>query len=284
MTDTNATVNALISACSEMFGTSTVTNKQLKEAATQAGVSFWPILKNKEQYLIKRGVYDLTLTQSKSKPSAFSKPMAASPAAPTAAVAPQRVNLSIETNSFTENLIPEKDELFVPFGNFSMLKKIIQSDMFYPVFVTGMSGNGKTFGIEQACAQTKREVIRVNFTVETDEDDLIGGFRLIEKKIVGRVFESLGVKDTQFVSKLVDWADIVRKTFLDGGVDEIISTRRLVHVAKAYSIFGDKMQAIDLCINRFDEETKLSFRDLYTKLDADVVEENNSENGDESSF
>jgi MoxR-like ATPase len=239
-----------------------------------------------------------------------------------------------------------------------------------------MSGNGKTFGIEQACAQTGREVIRVNFTVETDEDDLIGGFRLvngetkffkgpvikamekgavllldeidlgnpskimalqsilegggyfikktgeyvtpakgftaiatantkgkgsddgrfigtnilneaflerfpvtveqeypspaIEKKILGRVFESLDIKDSDFVEKLVDWADIIRKTFYDGGVDEIISTRRLVHVAKAFSIFDDRMKAINLCINRFDEDTKLSFADLYTKVDAGV--------------
>ena len=70
---------------------------------------------------------------------------------------------------------------------------------------------------------------------------------------------------------MVDWADIIRKTFYDGGVDEIVSTRRLVHIAKAYSIFNDKLEAIELCINRFDEDTKTSFRDLYTKVDADVI-------------
>ena len=285
----------------------------------------------------------------------------------------------MDHNGFTENLIPAVDPLFVAFGNFTKIKKIISSRMFYPVYVTGLSGNGKTFGIEQACAQAKREVIRINFTVETDEDDLIGGFRLvdgdtkffkgpiinamekgavalldeldlanpakvmclqsilegkgyfikktgefikpkagftvvatantkgkgsddgrfigtnvmneaflerfpitveqeypspsIEKNILGKVFTDLNIVDDGFVGKLVDWADIIRKTFVDGGVDEIISTRRLVHIAKAFSIFDDKMTAIDMCINRFDEDTKLSFKDLYTKIDIEVSSE-----------
>jgi MoxR-like ATPase len=285
-------------------------------------------------------------------------------------------SLSVETTGFSENLIPDKDGLFVPFGNFKTVKQVIQSKMFYPVFVTGLSGNGKTFSVEQACAQTKREVIRVNFTVETDEDDLIGGFRLvngetkffkgpvikamergavllldeidlgnpakimclqsilegkgyfikktgeyikptsgftvvatantkgkgsddgrfigtnilneaflerfpvtfeqdypsvaIEIKILESVFDDLGVKDKEFVKKLVDWADIIRKTFYDGGVDEIISTRRLVHIAKAFSIFGDRMTAIEMCTNRFDDDTKQSFMELYSKIDSDV--------------
>jgi hypothetical protein len=286
-------------------------------------------------------------------------------------------SMNVETTGFTENLIPEKDPLFVAFGNYSTLKNIIASKMFYPVYITGLSGNGKTMSVEQACAQLKREMIRVNFTLETDEDDLIGGFRLVngetkffkgpvvkamergaillldeidlgsnkimclqsiiegkgyfikktgefikpapgfnifttantkgkgstdgrfigtnvlneaflerfpitceqeypstivEKKIVLRVFESLNVNDEEFVSRLVDWADIIRQTFFDGGIDEIISTRRLVHIAKAYSIFKDRMVAIDMCINRFDEDTKRSFRDLYTKIDSSVSE------------
>jgi MoxR-like ATPase len=283
--------------------------------------------------------------------------------------------MNVETTGFTENLIPEKDPLFVPFGSFSTVKQILASKIFYPIYITGLSGNGKTFSVEQACAAIKREVIRVNFTLETDEDDLIGGFRLvngetkffkgpvikamergavllldeidlgsnkimclqsiiegkgyfikktgefikpvagfniiatantkgkgssdgrfigtnilneaflerfpitceqeypstaIEKKIVERVFESLNVTDEEFVTKLVDWADIIRQTFYDGGVDEVISTRRLVHIAKAYSIFKDRLTAIDMCINRFDEDTKQSFRDLYTKIDSSV--------------
>jgi hypothetical protein len=291
--------------------------------------------------------------------------------------APKTATLNAEFDGFKENLIPENDPLFVPFGNYKTVERIIKSGMFYPVYVTGLSGNGKTFSVEQACAKTQREVIRVNFTLETDEDDLIGGFRLvngetkffkgpvinamergavllldeidlanpakimclqsilegkgyfikktgefikpangftvvatgntkgkgsedgrfigtnvmneaflerfpitceqdyptpaIEKKILGKVFDDLGVTDTEYCEKLVDWADIIRKTFYDGGVDEVISTRRLVHIAKAYSIFEDRMTAIDMCINRFDEDTKTSFRELYEKIDAEVV-------------
>ena len=297
-------------------------------------------------------------------------------------------NLSVETNAFSENLVPEKDELFVPFGNFKVVRDIIKSRMFYPIFITGLSGNGKTYMVEQACAATKREVIRVNFTVETDEDDLIGGFRLIdgetkffkgpvikamekgavllcdeidlanpakvmclqsilegkgyfikktgefitpasgftviatantkgkgsddgrfigtnilneaflerypitceqeypsisiERRILSKVAESVDVNDDEYVEKLTDWADIIRKTFADGGVDEIISTRRLVHIIKAYAIFNDRMTAIEMCTNRFDEETKLAFRDLYTKLDAGVISAEETETNEET--
>ena len=272
------------------------------------------------------------------------------------------------------SLVPEKDDTFVRFGPFTDLKKIIQSKLFYPTFITGLSGNGKTFGVEQACAQLGRELIRVNITIETDEDDLIGGFRLvngetvwhngpviealergaillldeidlasnkilclqsvlegngiflkkigryvrpargfnvfatantkgkgsddgrfvgtnvlneaflerfpvtfeqdypapsIESKILGGVAAKLGVTDTEFCKRLVDWGDIIRKTFYDGGVEEIISTRRLVHIVRAYSIFNDKAKAISVCVNRFDDETKQAFLELYDKVDAD---------------
>jgi hypothetical protein len=273
-----------------------------------------------------------------------------------------------------QNLIPDKDDTFVKFGNFGDIKKIIQSRLFYPTFVTGLSGNGKTFGIEQACAQLKREMIRVNITIETDEDDLIGGFRLVngetawhngpvvealergaillldeidlasnkilclqsilegkgvflkkigrfvkpaagfnviatantkgkgsddgrfigtnvlneaflerfpvtfeqsypapatEQKILEGIALDLGVEDRDFCKRLVDWADIIRKTFYDGGIEEIISTRRLVHIIRAYSIFQDKAKAIQVCVNRFDDETKQAFLELYDKVDAD---------------
>jgi hypothetical protein len=273
-----------------------------------------------------------------------------------------------------QSLIPEKDETFVKFGPFADLKKIIQSRIFYPTFITGLSGNGKTFSVEQSCAQLKRELIRVNITIETDEDDLIGGFRLVdgatvwhdgpviqalnrgavllldeidlasnkilclqsilegngvflkkigkfvrpaagfnviatantkgkgsddgrfigtnvlneaflerfpvtfeqdypapsaEQKILLNVANSVGVTDADFCKRLVDWADIIRKTFYDGGVEEIISTRRLVHIIRAYSIFGKKEKAIEVCVNRFDDETKQSFIELYDKVDAD---------------
>jgi MoxR-like ATPase len=268
-----------------------------------------------------------------------------------------------------QNLIPEKDDTFVQFGNFGDLKKIIKSRLFYPTFITGLSGNGKTFSVEQACAQLGRELIRVNITIETDEDDLIGGFRLVNGETVwhnGPVIEALQrgavllldeidlasnkilclqsvlegkglflkkigkyiapaegfqifatantkgkgsddgrfigtnvlneaflerfpvtfeqayptpsteakilsklCDDDQFVTKLVDWADIIRKTFYDGGIEEIISTRRLVHIVNAYNIFEDKAKAIQVCVNRFDDETKQAFLELYDKVDAD---------------
>ena len=268
------------------------------------------------------------------------------------------------------HLIPEKNENFVPFGNFNTIKKIIKSGVFYPSFITGLSGNGKTFGVEQVCAQLNRELVRVNITIETDEDDLIGGFRLVNGDTVwhnGPVIEALergavllldeidlasnkilclqsilegkGVflkkigryvkpaagfnvvatantkgkgsedgrfigtnvlneaflerfaitfeqeypnsktetnilnklcSDKEFCARLSDWADIIRKTFYDGGIDEVISTRRLVHIVQAYSIFQDKVKAIELCLNRFDDETKQAFLDLYDKVDNDV--------------
>ena len=271
--------------------------------------------------------------------------------------------------AIAQNLIPEKDDTFVKFGNFGDLKKIIESRLFYPTFITGLSGNGKTLSVEQACSQLKRELIRVNITIETDEDDLIGGFRLVNGETVwhnGPVIEALergaillldeidlasnkilclqsilegnGVflkkigrfirpsagfnviatantkgkgsddgrfigtnvlneaflerfpvtfeqeyptvaietkilnkvcDDTEFCKRLCDWADIIRKTFYDGGIEEIISTRRLVHIVKAYNIFGDKAKAIQVCVNRFDDETKQAFLELYDKVDAD---------------
>ena len=275
-----------------------------------------------------------------------------------------------------QSLVPSKDANYVPFGNYADVKKIIQSKIFYPAFITGMSGNGKTFGVEQACAALGRELIRVNITVETDEDDLIGGFRLVngetvwhngpviealergaillldeidlasnkilclqsvlegngvflkkigrfvrptagfnvfatantkgkgsddgrfigtnvlneaflerfpvtfeqdypspktELKILENAMTEVGVKgESEFCKRLVDWADIIRKTFFDGGVEEIISTRRLVHIVRAYGIFKNKAKAIEVCVNRFDDETKQAFMELYDKVDADV--------------
>ena len=278
-------------------------------------------------------------------------------------------------------LIPKKDPLFVAHGHFSDLTKVIQSRKFYPVFETGESGTGKTYMTEQACAKLKREFIRVNITVETDEDDLLGHYALIdgntvwqdgpvvkamergaillldeidlasskimclqpvlegkgvflkkvnrfvtpsigfnvlatantkgkgsedgrfigtnilneaflerfpitveqeypsisvEKKILDKIFKSLDIESGDFSEKLVTWADIIRKTFYEGGIDEIIATRRLVHIANAYAIFGDRKKAIQMCINRFDEDTKTSFLDLYSKVDSEVVIEDES--------
>ena len=282
------------------------------------------------------------------------------------------------TPAVEENIVPSKDPNYVPFGNFADVKKIIGSKMFYPTFITGLSGNGKTFSVEQACAQLGRELIRVNITIETDEDDLIGGFRLvngatvwhngpviealergavllldeidlasnkilclqsilegtgvflkkigkfvrprpgfniiatantkgkgsddgrfigtnvlneaflerfaltfeqeyptvtIETKILKKVAASLGVLDEKFCENLSNWSDIIRRTFRDGGIDEVISTRRLVHIIRAFAIWNDRLKAIKVCVNRFDDETKQSFIELYDKIDADVETE-----------
>ena len=276
-------------------------------------------------------------------------------------------------SSLTGNITPNKDKNFVSFGNYPDVKNIIKSNRFYPVFITGLSGNGKTLAVTQACADLKRELIRVNITIETDEDDLLGGFRLkdgqtvwsngpiieamergavllldeidlasnkimclqpvlegsgifvkkinkwvlpkqgfnviatantkgqgsedgkfigtnvlneaflerfpvtfeqkypsvkIENKILNNTLKSYGKSDVKFIDKLTTWADVIRKTYFDGGVDEIISTRRLVHITQAYSIFANKMKAIQMCTNRFDDDTKNSFVELYTKVDA----------------
>ena len=291
-------------------------------------------------------------------------------------------------SSLTGDIVPEKDPNFVSFGDYSSVKSIIASKKFYPIFITGLSGNGKTLGVTQACAEKKREMIRVNITIETDEDDLLGGYRLrdgqtvwqngpvieamergsvllldeidlasnkimclqpilegngvfvkkinkfikpklgftvvatantkgkgsedgqfigtnvlneaflerfpitfeqsypsvrIETKIISGMLETENVPDTKFAENLVNWADIIRKTYNEGGVDEIISTRRLVHIAKAYSIFNNKLKAVEVCTNRFDTDTKESFMDLYTKIDSGVSPEDLIETTNDSS-
>ena len=319
-------------------------------------IAYQTVTKKIEQFKVGRGKWNLEVTTKavETIEKSYSAP----------AVEP----------TLQQNLVPEQDNTFVKFGSFTDVKKIIQSKHFYPTFVTGLSGNGKTFGVEQACAQLNRELIRVNITIETDEDDLIGGFRLIdgntvwhngpvvealergavllldevdlasnkilclqpilegkgiflkkigrfvnpakgfnviatantkgkgsddgrfigtnvlneaflerfpvtfeqdypspvvEKRILGGIAANLGITDTDFIARLVDWGDIIRKTFYDGGIDEIISTRRLVHIVHAFSIFKDKSKALQVCINRFDDETKQSFLELYDKVDAE---------------
>ena len=288
----------------------------------------------------------------------------------------------IATNMEKQNLVPSVFEGFVPWGHFKDIKSIVKSGLFYPIFVTGLSGNGKTLMIEQVHADMNKELIRVNITIETDEDDLLGGFRLVngetkfvpgpvieamekgctllldecdlgsnklmclqpvlegkgvylkkvnkwitpkdgfnvmatantkgkgsedgrfigtnilneaflerfaitieqpypatstEKKIVMGSMKKYGAVDKEFADNLVTWAEVIRKTFYDGGVDEVISTRRLDHIVKAFAIFGDKMQSIEMCVARFDEDTKESFIDLYTKVDAGVMTSNDEE-------
>jgi len=344
----SVTTDDLVSFLTDNYGTE-VDTPALLAASEHFGVSYPTVTKRMETYKQGRGKWNLTIEETRQQLEEMVAPVI--------------------------NLVPPKDNTFTPFGNFSDLKKIISSKIFYPVFITGMSGNGKTFGVEQACAQLNREIIRVNITIETDDDDLIGGFRLVngstawhdgpvisalkrgaillldeidlasnkilclqsilegsgvflkktgeyvkpangfnviatantkgkgsddgrfvgtnvlneaflerfpltfeqdyptpatELKILQKVAESLSVNDADFCKRLVDWADIIRKTFRDGGIDEVISTRRLVHIIRAYSIFNDRMKAIKMCVNRFDDETKESFMELYTKIDADV--------------
>ena len=342
------TTAQLTSYLSETYGND-INADAVRSAADHFQVTYATAVKRLRDFYVKRGTWQLTVAEKLEQQ--YQAP---------AAVA--------VTAREEQNLVPSKDANYVPFGNFTDVKKIIQSGIFYPTFITGLSGNGKTFSVEQACAQLNRELIRVNITIETDEDDLIGGFRLVNGETVwhnGPVIEALergavllldevdlasnkilclqsvlegkGVYlkkinryvraakgftvvatantkgkgsddgrfigtnvlneaflerfpitleqtyptaaieqkillnegcDQQFVENLVKWANAIRKTFFDGGVDEIITTRRLVHIVQANSIFNDRIKAVTSCINRFDEDTKMSFIDLYTKVDA----------------
>ena len=343
----------LISSLRDLYGNK-ITSAHIKAYCAQNDVGYQTVTKYLKPY--KKGIGKWNLTVKEKLEANFKAPAVVPPT--------------------EQNLIPTVDPNFVKFGNFPDVKKIIQSKQFYPCFITGLSGNGKTLGVEQACAQLKREVVRVNITIETDEDDLIGGFRLVngstvwhngpviealergaillldeidlasnkilclqsilegngvflkkigrfvrpakgfnvfatantkgkgsddgrfigtnvlneaflerfpvtfeqdypapktELKILENAMTEVGVKgESEFCKRLVDWADIIRKTFFDGGVEEIISTRRLVHVVRAYGIFKNKAKAIEVCVNRFDDETKQAFMELYDKVDADV--------------
>ena len=348
----------IVDALRDAYGEK-ITSGDVRGYCAAHGISYPTVTRKLEQHKVRRGVWDLTIQEKLEQ--TYQAP-AGAPA----------INVTVGEH---QDLIPDKDNQYVPFGNFKDVKKIIQSRLFYPTFITGLSGNGKTFSVEQSCAQLKRELIRVNITIETDEDDLIGGFRLvdgntvwhngpvvealdrgaillldeidlasnkilclqsvlegkgvflkkigrwvkpasgfniiatantkgkgsddgrfigtnvlneaflerfpvtfeqeypspkIEQKILECVCLNLNINDPEFCQRLVDWADIIRKTFYDGGIEELISTRRLVHIIRAYSIFADKVKAIQVCLNRFDEETKSSFLDLYDKVDETV--------------
>ena len=355
-----------VDTATEMFGEGAVITKSQKtEAAEKAGVPF-PTWFKGEGFSVGYNAYKLPV-----EGGAIAAPITAAPENAEATM----VNL-VATNMEKQNLIPGKFDGFVPWGNFSLIEKVVKSGMFYPIFITGLSGNGKTLMVEQVCAKLNKELIRVNITIETDEDDLLGGFRLVngetkfvpgpvieamergctllldecdlgsnkllalqpvlegkgvylkkinkwvtpkdgfnvmatantkgkgsddgrfigtnilneaflerfaitmeqpyatvatETKIINLAMKKYGAEDEGFAKNLVTWADVIRKTFYDGGVDEVISTRRLDHIVKAFAIFGDKMQAIELCVARFDEDTKVSFLDLYTKIDAGVI-------------
>jgi len=347
---TRVTTEQLIESLSSLYGTE-LTAADIKGYCAANDISYPTVTRKLEQFKTTRGRWNLEVTQESVEniEKSFASPAVQPPV--------------------EQNLIPRKDSNFVSFGNFTDVKKIVKSGIFYPTFITGLSGNGKTFSVEQACAQLGRELIRVNITIETDEDDLIGGFRLVDgntiwhngpvvealergaillldeidlasnkilclqsilegkgvflKKVGRRVDPASGFNviatantkgkgsddgrfigtnvlneaflerfpvtfeqeyptasvetnilkkicsDEKFCKRLADWADIIRKTFNDGGIDEVISTRRLVHIVNAYNIFNDKEKAIKVCLNRFDDETKQSFIELYDKVDED---------------
>ncbi len=364
-----------VSHAIKTYGKDELTKNELKAANKEFGYAYAPqwLTKNKH-YKIGRGLFKLPNIDDKvvDKKEVVSKPK----------VVEEKDNKVNEAayivSSLTGDIVPKKEVTFVSFGNQPDLKSIIKSGMFYPVFITGLSGNGKTLGVTQACAENRRELIRVNVTIETDEDDLIGGYRLregqtvwqngpvieamergamllldeidlasnkimclqpilegsgifvkkinkyikpktgfnviatantkgqgsedgkyigtnvlneaflerfpitfeqkypsvkIEEKILIKNLEKSGKKNKDFCQKLVTWADVIRKTYFDGGVDEIISTRRLVHIIQAYTIFNDKQKAIEVCTNRFDDDTKNSFVELYGKVDAGATAE-----------
>ena len=355
-----------VDTAAKMFGEGAVLSKQqIREAAVKAGVPN-PTWFKKTSFRVGHGEYKLPVEGGSVAPA---------PVAP--AVEEHAVVNLVASNMEKQNLVPAPFEGFVSWGHFSTIEKIVKSGLFYPIFVTGLSGNGKTLMIEQVHAKMKKELIRVNITIETDEDDLLGGFRLvngetkfvpgpvieamergctllldecdlgsnkllalqpvlegkgvflkkvnkwivpkegfnvmatantkgkgsedgrfigtnilneaflerfaitieqpyasaaIEKKIVLGSMTKYGSIDDEFATNLITWADVIRKTFYDGGVSEVISTRRLDHIVKAWAIFGDKMKSIELCVSRFDEDTKASFLDLYTKIDAGTLD------------
>ena len=355
------------------FNTNELTVSQLKEANKHFGNKYAPqwLIKNTD-YKVGKSLFKLPTESdvaTTSKSSGESEKVLTTKAPETET----KSEAAYVVSSLTGDIVPKKDPVFVSFGNYPDVKSIIKSKMFYPVFITGLSGNGKTMGVTQACAENKRELIRVNITIETDEDDLLGGYRLkdgqtvwqngpvieamergavllldeidlasnkimclqpilegsgvfvkkinrfvkpahgfnvvatantkgqgsddgkfigtnvlneaflerfpitfeqsypkpsVEEKILVATLKAAGKTDNDFCKKLVTWADVIRKTYFDGGVDEIISTRRLVHIIQAYAIFNKKMKAVEVCTNRFDDDTKNSFIELYTKVDA----------------
>lgn len=339
--------------------------KQIDDVAVELGFGFKGAAELiGDEFKVSRGLYDLTRVIKKSTEPLPQKPVASTPV--------MKLSAAISSTINEDSYVPSQDETYVPWGAYSDVAQIIKAKTFYPIYIAGLSGNGKTMMVEQACASLGREYIRVQISPETDEDDLIGGFRLLngdtvfakgpvikamergaillvdeidratnkimclqgvlegkpvlikktgevihpspgfnviatantkgkgsddgrfvaatiideaflerfvatieqpyatfatEKKIVLRHMEKFGRRDEDFAEKLCTWAEVIRKTFADDGVDEVISTRRLCHIAHSYKIFEDRLKAVQMCISRFDLDTKTAFLDLYTKID-----------------
>jgi hypothetical protein len=373
---------AFILASNEIFGENAVlTRDEIQRVVDEKNVPypFWIV--QRQEYRAGRGQYRVPTifgAMHKDKPLPAMMPISnggvvhSDMTMAPAMVATVTVLKQKKLQDDADTAIPEKYENYVPFGFFKDLMQIVKSKQFYPVFITGLSGNGKTMMVEQVCANLQRECIRVNISIETDESDLIGSNTLVDGNVVYRdgpvitamkrgavllidevdrgsekllclqgilegksyfnkksgeyikpapgfqivatantkgrgseegrflakilddaflerfpitveqEYPSASVEskilkplmnDDEFAENLIKWADVIRKTFDEGGVDEIISTRRLVHIAHTYAIFGDRTKAIKMCVNRFDEETKNAFLDLYTKVDAKPVEQ-----------
>ena len=362
MIDLNTSQKEQVSVLYKHYKSDTLTRAEINSLVSKKKLKNPSWLKT-DKYKVDRGTYKLPL---EGKATENEKLMEAP-------VEATKTEAAYVVSSLVGDIVPKKDPIFVSFGNYPDVKQIVKSNQFYPVFITGLSGNGKTMGVTQACAELKKELIRVNITIETDEDDLLGGYRLkdgqtvwqngpvieamergavllldevdlasnkimclqpilegsgvfvkkinkfvkpkdgfnviatantkgqgsedgkfigtnvlneaflerfpitfeqsyptmkIEKKILTNTLKAAGKTDDKFIDKLTTWADVIRKTYFDGGVDEIISTRRLVHITQAFAIFDNKMKAIQMCTNRFDDDTKNSFVELYTKVDA----------------
>ena len=357
----------IVDTLAQKFGSS-ATRKAIIQHYKDLNQSIPNWLINSAEYRLDRGLINLSNPKDAIAPQVKPQEASVMPALQAQVIPLKQRKLEQEI----DNLVPLKDETYVPFGFFRDLEQIIKSKAFYPLFVTGLSGNGKTTMVEQVCAKLKRELIRVNISIETDEDDLVGGNSLvdgnvvfregpvitamrrgavllideidrgsnklmcmqgilegkpffikktgeivypavgfniiatantkgrgtddgkyiaaqilddaflerfpitieqeypsstIEKKIIDNNMKVLECYDDDFSDKLVNWAEIIRKTYMDGAIDELISTRRLVHIVKAFSVFKDRQKAITLCINRFDSDTKTAFLDLYAKMD-----------------
>ena len=358
--------------------------RELMDWAINCGLSkYAPSFVWSSENSVRRGVFRIPTLDESGNLVTLARPMPKAPVAETPMVESPNISNVIEfPKTETESYVPSKVNGYVKFGHYNDIKTIAKSGQFYPIFITGLSGNGKTMMIEQVHAEIKKELFRVNITIETDEDDMIGHYALVdgrtvwqdgpvtmamergatllldevdlasnkimclqpvlegnpllikkegrivrpapgftvmatantkgkgsedgrfigtnilneaflerfpvtveqeypsvsvEKKIVIKLMENLGCVDEEYAGKLVDWADLIRKTFYDGGVDEIIATRRLVHIVHAFAIFKDRMKAIAMCVARFDDQTKEVFMDLYSKLDEKVSVEENSD-------
>ena len=353
------------------LGRPTATKEEITDICKSIGIAHPYWFTNDEANRVKRGVYRVPSTQLDTMPALQAQVI---PMAKPVEKSNHRIS-NVTTDLDETNLVPTAYKNYVPFGNFEDVMSIVSSMRFFPVFISGHSGNGKTMSIEQACAKAKRKFVCVSMTPETDESDLLGNYVLIdgnmewrdgpvttaarqgavlcideidygaqnlsslqrvlegkpfmlkkkgelispapgftvfatantkgkgsddgrymftnvlneaflerfrttmeqefppvktERKIIEKELASVGKADDDFAEKLVTWADVIRKTFADGGCDEVISTRRLVHIVNTFGIHGNKIKAINLCLNRFDDDTKASFIDLYTKIDAGI--------------